>query len=928
MNLKKICKFFTFIFVMISSLFVTTKVNAAATRGDIVSGRYLNGPYYVMHEKPSGSHMWLQAQFIIRTSDGQFVYCVQPYVTIKEDNTYDVTTSDIAAVARISPENWDKIAKIAYYGYGYQDESHNHTEDKWYIAAQMLIWNLADPSIDSYFTNTLKGTRNDSILINEQNEIMSLVNSHNVAPNLSGVPKTMTIGQTITINDTNNVLSKFNISNVKNGIVTKNGNTLTITATTVDELSFSVNKLSNRYGQPVQLYYAVDSQNVIRRGDLDPLSETKKITVYGGDITIHKTDSETIETKPQGEATLNGAIYGVYMENGTKVGTITTDGNGYSKSNYLPSLGRFYVKEEKPSAGYELDNNKYYFDVTVDNLHPEIQVYEQVIKRTFEFTKVYADSKTGIMTSEVGIQFGIYNNKNELVNLSTTDKQGNFNVKLPYGTYTVRQLTTTKGYEKAKDFTIEVKTTGQVVKKVIANAEITAKLKVIKIDKDTGEVIKRSSIKFKIVNAKTGEYVKQVITYPTAQILDTFETDKNGILITPYPLGTGTYYLEEVDQVIDGYLWNDKSVEFTIDDTSKFTEDEIFGVLFETKFDNKEVKGEVSIHKTGEKVVIENGKYKYEKINLPDVKIGLYASEDIYTANGVKKYSKGELISTYITDTKGNIDITNLYLGKYYLQEIETDENHVLNKDKYEFELKYKDQYTPIIKYELTIDNYYKKGDLEFTKTDLTTGKVIPNTKVEIYTENDELIYSGETDENGKINIKKLFIGKFYIIETEAATGYRLSEEKVYFEIKENGEVVKSNMTNEKKKGTLEFTKVDFSTSEPLPNTLIEIYNENDELVFSGRTDEEGKIIIEELEYGKYYIIEKEAPEGYQLNTERMYFEILEDGEIVKATMKDEIIPVEVEVPNTNKDELPILPIAAICSLLGIGLMIYGKKKN
>ena len=119
MNLKKICKFFTFIFVMISSLFVTTKVNAAATRGDIVSGRYLNGPYYVMHEKPSGSHMWLQAQFIIRTSDGQFVYCVQPYVTIKEDNTYDVTTSDIAAVARISPENWDKIAKIAYYGYGY-----------------------------------------------------------------------------------------------------------------------------------------------------------------------------------------------------------------------------------------------------------------------------------------------------------------------------------------------------------------------------------------------------------------------------------------------------------------------------------------------------------------------------------------------------------------------------------------------------------------------------------------------------------------------------------------------------------------------------------------------------------------------------------------------------------------------------------------
>ena len=64
-------------------------------------------------------------------------------------------------------------------------------------------------------------------------------------------------------------------------------------------------------------------------------------------------------------------------------------------------------------------------------------------------------------------------------------------------------------------------------------------------------------------------------------------------------------------------------------------------------------------------------------------------------------------------------------------------------------------------------------------------------------------------------------------------------------------------------KGILEFTKVDLSTGEPLPNTLIEIYTENDELIFSGRTNENGKIIIKNLKYGKYYIIEKDAPEGY-----------------------------------------------------------------
>ena len=140
-------------------------------------------------------------------------------------------------------------------------------------------------------------------------------------------------------------------------------------------------------------------------------------------------------------------------------------------------------------------------------------------------------------------------------------------------------------------------------------------------------------------------------------------------------------------------------------------------------------------------------------------------------------------------------------------------------------------------------------------------------------------------------------------------------------------EVIKSTMKDEDITGTLEFTKLDFSNDNPLPNTLIEIYNaETDELVFSGRTNEEGIITIEKIKYGKYYILEKEAPEGYELNPDKMYFEIKEDGEIVKSVMKDHQI---VKVPNTEANDYKELIFSGITLVIaGVGLVILSKKKN
>ena len=922
---SKIGKYAFMGILFLVAIFSTQTVHAEKYTGQAIWPSEYISNVYIKKVKPDGYTKYQQGRFIRRSEDNQFVYCLQPYADI--DNNlpyYDVVRSDYAQVLGLSEAQWERISLLAYYGYQYNDNGVDHSAHKWYAITQVMIWRTTNPESDIYFTNSLNGNRT-SQYDGEMAELERLVSNHYRTPQLqSGL--TVPIGSTTEINDSNGVLSNYEISSTDKVTASINGNTLSVTANSIGEGSVSFQKKAKYYEIPPIVYFSDHSQNVFRVGAYDPVKSKFTIKVIGGKVTPEKKDVETKTNTPQGEGKLGGAVYGIYKVDGTRVGSVTTKEDGTNTSDYLPELGRFYLLEEQPSEGYLLDSNKYYFEITEDNLNPHVQVSEQVIKLDFEFTKVYASAETQIMEPEVGIKFGIYNNKNELVEEVTTNSQGVFRFTLPYGTYTVKQLTTTKGHEKIDDFNIEVKTTGEVVKKVISNAPITAKLRVVKIDAETKEVIKRANIKFKIFDVKNNEYVCQTITYPNKTTICEWETDSEGEFTTAYPLMTGTYRLEEVDQVVEGYLWNSKSHEFSIDEDSQLRTDSEYGIIFDTEFENQPVKGEIQIKKTGEVAELTEEGFIFKTDNLEGVKFGLYALDDIIWNNKLI-YEKDSLVEEKLTDKDGNIVFDNLYLGKYYVKEIETLDNYVLDDNKYEAELVYKDQYTPVIFYSESILNILKTGKLEFTKTDISESKTLPNTLVEIYTENDELVFSGRTDSEGKIVIERLPQGKYYILEKEAPEGYKLNEEKMPFEIKENGEIIKSTMKDEDITGTLEFTKVDISTDEPLPNTLIEIYNaENDELVFSGRTDENGNITIDKIKYGKYYILEKEAPEGYQLNEEKMYFEITEDGQVIKSVMKDEKI---VEVPNTGLSEIDYSKVTPIIIIvLGAGLIIYATKKN
>ena len=224
--------------------------------------------------------------------------------------------------------------------------------------------------------------------------------------------------------------------------------------------------------------------------------------------------------------------------------------------------------------------------------------------------------------------------------------------------------------------------------------------------------------------------------------------------------------------------------------------------------------------------------------------------------------------------------------------------------------------------YEIDLQNL-KLSKLEFSKTDYSTDKPVPNTLIEIYKDDDTLVYSGRTDTNGKIILPGLEIGRYYILEKDAPSIYHLNEEKMYFEVKQNGEIIKANMKNYRKEGLLKLIKKDSISNRNLPNTEIEIkFMETNKRIYKGLTDENGQINLTKLVVGEYCIYETKAPSGYSINKEPICFTLSQEKELATIIMEDDK---EIEVPDTSAYK--IIPIVGLILLLsGVSLMVYEKK--
>lgn len=403
---------------------------------------------------------------------------------------------------------------------------------------------------------------------------------------------------------------------------------------------------------------------------------TTKMLSLDSDSIVEKLGYPYGET--QGNATLAGAVYGVYRYD-ELVDTYVTDKNGYFLTDYYPCGEGWNIREITPSEGYLLDETVYWLGVTPgqytrEKNTEELDVYEDIIFGSLYLIKHMDDGSTGLETVEAGAEFEVYlktagsyeKARDTERDYLITDEHGYAGTKqLPYGVYTVRQTKGTEGFDLAAPFDVFIDKDGCCYQYLLNNAPFTGYLKIQKTDAESGLSIPYAGAAFQIYNPD-GTRVTMQYTYPELTVIDTFYTNEEGYLITPevLPFGKG-YSIAEVKAPY-GYVLNSDPVYF---DVTADTATEDGGItLIEVTRSNMPQKGIIRITKTGEvfwTVTEADGIYKpvYAVKSLPGAVFEIRAAEDIYTLDGVMHYAKGEIVDTITTESDGVASSKELYLG-------------------------------------------------------------------------------------------------------------------------------------------------------------------------------------------------------------------------------------------------------------------------
>lgn len=705
----------------------------------------------------------------------------------------------------------------------------------------------------------------------------------------------------------------------------------------------------------VPVKYVIPAEQTVTLTADETTSVTFENVLKKFTLEVTKKDSEN--GSAQGNASLAGAVYGVFKDSVLK-DEYTTDENGYFKSKEYV-CGNYTVQEISPSEGYLLDETVYPVGAEAENYSIEhnpisMTVTEDVIKGNIAIIKHSDDGSTQIETPEVGAEFEVYLKssgsyeaaKDSEKDYLVCDENGYAATKkLPYGIYVVHQ---TKGWESTEymeDFEVVISENEKEYFYLLNDAVKKSFVKIVKKDAETGNVIPVSGIGFKVWDCANSEYISQKIYYPSEMILDTFYTDESGSLMLPQELAYGDYELHEV-QSAEGYVLDKNPVPFTIDGS-------VETVVVEKT--NTAQKGRISVQKTGDiftTVATASSAYTDENCetivnpttytpvfasgNLSGAVFQIIAVEDIVTLDGTIRANAGDVVAEITTDENGYAETDLLYLGKYEVREITAPDGYALNAESQFVELTYAGQEIAVRD---TVNTSFVN---DYQGVEISLSKVM---------EKDELFYIGNSDEYTRVrfglfaaenitaadgsvipadgliseislaeNMSAKFdtalpFGKYYVQEIATDEHYVLNGKKYLVNFEYMGQEVTTvsidcgQFVNELKRGKIEGIKVNES-NEPLENALFGLFAVDtaeftaDNAYMTAVSDENGHFEFDKIPYGEYIVREIEAPTGYILSDESYPVTISEDGEIIEIIAVNKPITVEISKQDVYGNEL------------------------
>ena len=584
-------------------------------------------------------------------------------------------------------------------------------------------------------------------------------------------------------------------------------------------------------------------------------------------IVVHKTDSVT------GEA-LGGATFqlrylgGASGTGGTVIGQKVTGSNGMAIWTGLKP-GSYIVEEVDPADGYSIiqssetvylaDNGEQsVITVRFENMPDGNLLIRKVCSANpsvtlpdAEFKVTYADGTL------IGDSNGIYR----------TDENGEILISglQPGKSVVVTETQAPPGYLiDTQAQTVQIKE-GRTVSLTFKN-QPKGELIIQKRDSATGQPL--AGAQFRVTTAAGCEVgLDGVIGDSTLTQNGIFTTDSSGeIRITN--LAPGAYVLTEI-KAPHGYVMDAPSTNVVIGE----------GVDTQTVVITNTPKGGLVINKLDS--------VTHEPLEGVEFTI-TEADGTVVDDNGGMTSSMG----LYRTDENGQIIIDGL-VGTFIITETKTIEGYTIHEET-------RTQTVVINPNDTQTITVYNDpvGGLELIKVNADdTKERIPNTTFEIRRMDDALVGTVTTDRNGRVFLS-LENGSYYAVETESAEGFHMDDTPHYFEV-ENGETTTLQVENTPVSAIL-IHKTDSATGEGIYGVPFILYDSTNTPVGQYTSDNEGYVLIEGLEAGRYYLRELEN-EGYVPDTEKKTVYV-ESGETTEVEWENTPITGQIQITKTSAD--------------------------